>query len=83
MWSRPIEVMAVASGSATVTASSRPPSPVSSTATSTLLFGEGEERQRGGDLEVGERNARRDDARVERGQPIALDSRGRPPGSAR
>ena len=57
VWSRPMLVMAVATGSQAVTASSRPPRPVSSTATSTPRLGEGQECQRRRDLEVGQRHA--------------------------
>ena len=72
VWSRPIEVIAVAHGTQVVTASRRPPRPVSSTAISTPGLGHGQEREHRRDLEVGERHLGRDHQPVERGQPTAV-----------
>ena len=66
-------MIAVASGSAVVTASSRPPRPVSRTAASTRVLGEDQKAEHGGDLEVGQRHAGRDHPGVERRQPVAVD----------
>jgi hypothetical protein len=53
MWSKPILVITVTTGLQTLVQSSRPPSPVSSTASCTLLFVEQHSLQQCGGFEEG------------------------------
>ena len=73
VWSRPMLVIAVAIGAHRLVASSRPPRPTSSTASVHLRLCHGQEAQRGGDLEVGQRHAGGKHPLPQRGQRVAVD----------